>query len=295
MTTDGVGCPRPSMLWSVTLLQSVCTFGLHAMRAYNIMYYASFARRFFRRGGVAIFSVAVGLLAMHVVVTYLESVSTLKHERDNDRELHDLCHNNAAARSPKMRAACLELAAESASPIVFAALLRTATTLAEQARALIAAPFHSSAAWLLGIGVFALYVLQYVLGRLGVLRLADRRRRRARSNQKLLFQNGFLGDGSDEDESEDEDGGRGGRGESHHVVVLRGGRNDVNYSSGPVRRARSPAPHAALPGTPLRLAPALKEHSFHHARGHASLASHTTPRRPRSPTSRRWRSTTRTE
>lgn len=62
-----------------------------------------------------------------VAVLLLEAVAQVRDERAQDTELLELCTTGAARSSAKMRAACLQVHAERASPILFKAVVRAVT------------------------------------------------------------------------------------------------------------------------------------------------------------------------
>ena len=121
------------------------------------------------RGSVLAIAVAIGLIIVRVTVTFLESVATIKAERENDADLQVLCERNAAGRSQKMRAACLSAAAESASPILASALLRTSRILFDDVRSGMLAPLQSSTTLMLLAGCVLTAVLRPMLQRFGFL------------------------------------------------------------------------------------------------------------------------------
>jgi hypothetical protein len=59
-----------------------------------------------------------------VCVLFLESLSTVRDERQQDAELLVACANGVARGSMKMRSACLQAQSDRASPIVLKAILR---------------------------------------------------------------------------------------------------------------------------------------------------------------------------
>lgn len=59
-----------------------------------------------------------------VAVLFLEALSAVRDERAQDYELLELCRSGSARGSTKMRAACLQAAADRASPVVLKAVLR---------------------------------------------------------------------------------------------------------------------------------------------------------------------------
>ena len=59
-----------------------------------------------------------------VSVLFLEALSAVRDERNQDSELLELCKHGAARGSMKMRAACLQAQADRASPIILKAVLR---------------------------------------------------------------------------------------------------------------------------------------------------------------------------
>lgn len=73
---------------------------------------------------------SVGLAAVRVLVLFSESYTLVKAERTSDHSLIDLCRREeaAASASAKFRSACMSARAESASPILFKALLRAVHT-----------------------------------------------------------------------------------------------------------------------------------------------------------------------
>jgi len=59
-----------------------------------------------------------------VSVLFLEALSAVRDERNQDSELLELCKQGSARGSMKMRAACLQAQADRASPILLKAVLR---------------------------------------------------------------------------------------------------------------------------------------------------------------------------
>lgn len=59
-----------------------------------------------------------------VAVLFLEALAVVSDERDQDRDLLQLCREGAARGSVKMRAACLQANADRASPLVLKAIVR---------------------------------------------------------------------------------------------------------------------------------------------------------------------------
>lgn len=55
---------------------------------------------------------------------FLEALSAVRNEREQDYELLQLCREGSARGSMKMRAACLQAQADRASPVVLKAVLR---------------------------------------------------------------------------------------------------------------------------------------------------------------------------
>lgn len=126
--------------------------------------------RFVSRSGGLCFAVLLGLVGVRVLVSFLQSLAMLKSERENDTELAGLCDRNIASNSAKMRAACLSLAAESASPVLAAAMLRTASMLFEDLRTTLLAPLNGgSTIWLLFWGCLGAFAMQQMLLRWGVI------------------------------------------------------------------------------------------------------------------------------
>lgn len=75
-------------------------------------------------------AVSVGLAAVRILVLFSESYSLVRAERTSDQSLIELCRREdaAASASAKFRSACLSARAESASPILFKAILRAVHT-----------------------------------------------------------------------------------------------------------------------------------------------------------------------
>jgi hypothetical protein len=121
------------------------------------------------RAALLICTVVIGIILVRITVTFLESVATIKGEREDDSDLHHLCARNAAGRSQKMRAACLSAAAENASPILASALLRTSRILLEDMRSSLLAQFLSSNTVMFAVVCAIVMVLQPVLRRWGLL------------------------------------------------------------------------------------------------------------------------------
>ena len=69
-----------------------------------------------------------GLLTLvsfaRVSVLFLEALSAVRDERNQDSELLELCKQGSARGSMKMRSACLQAQADRASPIILKAVLR---------------------------------------------------------------------------------------------------------------------------------------------------------------------------
>ena len=122
------------------------------------------------KGGSLCFAVLLGLGGVRVLVSFMQSLAMLKSERENDLELAGLCDRNIASSSAKMRAACLSLAAESASPILAAAMLRTVSMLFADVQTTLLAPLNGgSTFWLLCFGCAGALAMQQVLLRRGLI------------------------------------------------------------------------------------------------------------------------------
>ena len=63
-----------------------------------------------------------------VLVLLLEALAVVRDERNSDVELSELCRMGAAQQSAKMRNACLQAQKDSASPLVFKAVLLALST-----------------------------------------------------------------------------------------------------------------------------------------------------------------------
>lgn len=63
-----------------------------------------------------------------VSVLFLEALSAVRHERNQDTDLLELCKQGLANGSMKMRTACLQAQADRASPIFLKAMLRAVST-----------------------------------------------------------------------------------------------------------------------------------------------------------------------
>tara|TARA_B110000046_G_scaffold139552_1_gene146032 strand:+ start:1358 stop:1963 length:606 start_codon:yes stop_codon:yes gene_type:complete len=63
-----------------------------------------------------------------VSVLFLEAVSTVQDERNQDIELIELCVQGSARGSMKMRSACLQAQSDRASPLLLKAILRAVST-----------------------------------------------------------------------------------------------------------------------------------------------------------------------
>ena len=183
------------------------------------------------KSGSLCFAVLFGLAGVRVLVSFMQSLAMLKSERENDLELAGLCDRNIASSSAKMRAACLSLAAESASPILAAAMLRTASMLLEEVHTTLFAPLHGgSTFWLLCWGCVGALAIQQVLIRRGLI-------------SPLAAHHHHLHDGADPHRH-------------NHVIVMRGGANGAwdaeNINMDSLR-------HRSAPGRALMMESGISE------------------------------------
>lgn len=75
-----------------------------------------------------------------VSVSFLESLSAVRDERNQDTELLELCKQGSARGSMKMRAACLQAQSDRASPVVLKAVLRAVSTAFDEFSSSVSSP-----------------------------------------------------------------------------------------------------------------------------------------------------------
>ena len=88
-------------------------------------------------------------------VLFLESMASVREERNADAELLEVCASGAARGSIKMRSACLQAQADRASPLILKAIVRAVSTAWHEFRDSVATPF--------GFATMILFVLSSVL------------------------------------------------------------------------------------------------------------------------------------
>jgi len=148
-----------------------------------------------------------GLLAVisaaRVLVLFLESRALVNDERQQDRELLELCRTGAARGSVKMRTACLQAQADQASPLILKAIVRAVSTAWSEFLVAVSTPFGAFAVLLFLVSSLVLPVLPWARALATVIGADDHRH--------LL---------DDDDDVE-----------SSHVIVLTGGGANTGYTT----------------------------------------------------------------
>ena len=83
------------------------------------------------------------LCGCKTAVTVLSAMAAIRSERGSDDEVRRMCDNGIGQASPKMRAMCLQIAADEASPVFATAILRATRMLAEEMHTALMYPLQS--------------------------------------------------------------------------------------------------------------------------------------------------------